>query len=120
MYRPYIPQLPPQQQQLDSFYAKDPFEPHVAFGSVLTTNTRQEQDRAGIMPNNPNFGPKDFETPESVINKKVKKKSVLDGETIKEIRDNIIELTPNLKDTRKALRKCVQILELQGMENLDF
>jgi hypothetical protein len=120
MYRPFIPQQDPQQEQINSFYQKDPYEPHVAFGSVLTTNTRMEQDRTGIMPNNPNFGPKDFENPESVLNKKVKKKSVLDGETIKEIRDNIIELTPNLKDTRKAIRKMVQILELQGMENLDF
>ena len=67
------------QSQIDAFSGQDPFEPHVAFGSVLTTNQRRLQDEAMMMPKTANFGQREFENPLTVIKKGEKKKSVMDG-----------------------------------------
>ena len=108
------------QSQIDAFSGQDPFEPHVAFGSVLTTNQRRLQDEAMMMPKTANFGQREFENPLTVIKKGEKKKSVMDGETIRELTNNLIEMKPSMKEARKVIKKMNTILELQRMDDIEF
>ena len=108
------------QSQIDAFGAQDPFEPHVAFGSVLTTNQRRLQDEAMMMPKTANFGQREFENPLTVIKKGEKKKSVMDGETIRELTNNLIEMKPSMKEARKVIKKMNTILEMQRMDDIEF
>lgn len=108
------------QSQINAFSSSDPFEPHVAFGSVLTTNQRRLQDEAMMMPKTANFGQRDYENPLTVIKKGEKKKAVLDGETIRELTNNVIEMKPSMKEARKAIKKMSTILEMQRMDEINF
>lgn len=102
-------------QQTPTTYAQPP----AAFHPIITTSTGYGQER---YMENPNFklAPKDHASAVEVINKKPKKRNPLDGETVRELSNNIVELTPNIKEVRKVIKKMVNLIEMDDMEHLQF
>lgn len=94
-------------------------QPSPAFRPVITTQNGLSQEMAMQYPNI-KLTPNDFVAPVEVINKKPKKRNPLDGETIKELSNNIVELTPNIKEVRKVIKKMVNLIEMDDMDKLQF
>lgn len=94
-------------------------QPPAAFHPVITNSTGYGQEMIMESPKM-NFTPKDHASAVEVINKKPKKRNPLDGETVRELSNNIVELTPNIKEVRKVIKKMVNLIEMDDMEHLQF
>ena len=111
----------PAQQAQMSMISQTPIysQPHPDFNPVITNQMGFSQE--GYMENpKMNLTPSDFAAPVEVINKKPRKRNPLDGETVRELSNNVVELTPNIKEVRKVIKKMVNLIEMDDMEHLQF
>ena len=105
------------QSEIDSF--NEPRQIESAFNPVITTADAQALEMYGIAPKM-DFGPKNFVSPLETVKQKIKKRNVLDGESVRELSNNVIDLTPSVKEVRKVIKKMVNIIEMENLDNINF